>query len=113
MPIGLIVMKFDVRFGTKVLTQYPESVELSMQTLMHLYGTHQYTGEMGMISLLVGDVNVASYYTGPETEYYLILLLKIDEDPDIYEAGLAQASRRVLDNIKDDHYIDILFTPYL
>ena len=112
MPVGLLIMRFDERYGTKVLANYPEKADLSMQTLLHLYGTHQYTGEPGMISLLVGDVNVASYYTGPESNYYIILMLKVDEDADIYEAGIAQASRRILENLKDDYYIEILSAIY-
>ncbi|MHA2288247.1 MAG: hypothetical protein ACXABG_05625 [Promethearchaeota archaeon] len=104
MPVGLVVMKWDDRVGTEILAKYPEELVITDKTLMQVYSTHEYSGESGMISLMVGSLNIASYYTGPDKGYYILLLLNIDDDPDTYEGGLINASRMVLENLEDDTY---------
>ena len=104
MPVGLIVMKWDERVGTEILAKYPEEIAISDKTLMQVYSTHEYSGEAGMVSLLVGSLNIASYYTGAEKGYYILLLLNLDDDPDAYEGGLTDASRIILQNLEDDKY---------
>ncbi len=104
MPVGLIVMKWDERVGTEILAKYPEEIIITDKTLMQVYSTHEYSGESGMISLMVGSLNIASYYTGPDKGYYILLLLNIDDDPDAYEGGLIDASRTILQNLDEDAY---------
>ncbi len=104
MPVGLVVMKWDDRIGTEILAKYPEELIITDKTLMQVYSTHEYSGESGMISLMVGSLNIASYYTGPDKGYYVLLLLNIDDDPDSYEGGLADVSRTVLEHLEDDTY---------
>ena len=76
--------------------------------LMQVYSTHEYSGESGMISLMVGSLNIASYYTGPDIGYYILLLLNLDDDPDAYEGALADASRLIIRGIDDDSYISAI-----
>ncbi|MDX1797143.1 MAG: hypothetical protein R3255_00700, partial [Candidatus Lokiarchaeia archaeon] len=64
MPIGLVVMRWDDRVGTEILAKYPEEINVTDKTLMQVYSTHEYSGESGMISLMIGSLNIASYYTG-------------------------------------------------
>ncbi|MHA1871348.1 MAG: hypothetical protein ACTSXF_10395, partial [Promethearchaeota archaeon] len=104
MPIGLVIMKWDERLGTDVTAKYPEETELSPSTLMQIYSQHEFSGESGFVSLISGGINIASYYTGPESNYYIILLLELDEDADIYEEGLADVSRQILMNLDNDVY---------
>jgi len=104
MPVGLVVMKWDDRVGTEILAKYPEELVITDKTLMQVYSTHEYSGESGMISLMVGSLNIASYYTGPDKGYYILLLLNIDDDPDTYEGGLINTARTVLENLDDDTY---------
>ena len=104
MPVGLVVMRWDERVGTEILAKYPEEIVITDKTLMQVYSTHEYSGESGMISLMVGSLNIASYYTGPEKGYYILMLLNLDDDPDAYEGGLADASRIILQNLEDDAY---------
>jgi len=104
MPVGFVVMKWDERVGTEILAKYPEEIVITDKTLMQVYSTHEYSGESGMISLMVGSLNIASYYTGPEKGYYILLLLNIDDDPDAYEGGLIDASRTILQNLDEDAY---------
>ncbi len=104
-PIGLVLMKWDERIGTNILAKYPEETEISDKTLMQIYSTHEYSGEKGVITLTAGLLNILSYYTGPETGYYLVLLLKLEDDPDVYEGGIPDVSRILIENIEDDSYL--------
>jgi hypothetical protein len=108
MPVGLVVMKWDERIGTEITAKYPEEINITDKTLMQVYSTHEYSGESGMISLMVGSLNIASYYTGPEKGYYILLLLNLDDDPDAYEGGMADASRVILQNVDDESYISMI-----
>ena len=108
MPVGLVVMKWDERVGTEILAKYPEEITITEKTLMQVYSTHEYSGESGMISLMIGSLNIASYYTGPEKGYYILLLLNLDDDPDSYEGGLADASRMILQNLEEDTYVNMI-----
>ncbi len=108
MPVGLVIMKWDDRIGTEILATYPEEIAITDKTLMQVYSTHEYTGEAGMVSLLVGSLNIASYFTGPEKGLYIILLLNLDEDPDAYEGGLVDISSIVLQNLDDSMYLSMV-----
>jgi hypothetical protein len=108
MPIGLVVMRWNERVGTEIMNKYPEEMEITDKTLMQIYSTHEYSGESGLVSLMIGSLNIASYYTGPENEYYVILLLNVDEDPDSYEEGLVDVSRVILQNLNGDAYFKMI-----
>ena len=99
MPVGLIVMHFDNRRGNEIIAKYPEEIQISAEEQMQIISAHEYTTESGMISLMVGSLNIASYYTGPDTAYYVLLLLGLDDDPDTYEGGLIDAAQVLLQNI--------------
>jgi DNA-binding transcriptional ArsR family regulator len=105
-------MKWDERAGAQVLANYPTTVSVSDKTFMQIVGTHEYSGESGVVSLLVGNLNIASYYSGPESGYYLLLLLNLDEDPDLYEGGLVEVARLIFENIDDDAYIEMIPSLY-
>ena len=92
MPFGLVVMRWDERIGAELLVKYPDEIIISDKTLLQVYSTHEYSGEAGMISLMIGSLNIASYYTGPEKGYYILLLLGLEDDPDSYEGGILDIS---------------------
>ena len=108
MPVGIVVMRWDERVGTEILAKYPEEINVTDKTLMQVYSTHEYSGESGMISLMVGALNIASYYTGPEKGYYILLLLNLDDDPDAYEGGLADVARTILQNLEEDAFVSMI-----
>ena len=112
MPIGLILLKWDDRIGAKILSSFPEEIKLNDKTLLQVASTHEYSGDTGMVSLLVGPLNIASFYTGPETKLYIILLLGLDEDPDAYEGGLSDVSRIILQNLDDGAYLQMIPSLY-
>ena len=102
MPVGLVIMKWDARGGTQTVAKYPEELQLGEKTQMQVVSAHEYSGQAGMISLLVGSLNIASYYTGPEQGFYVLLLLSLDEDPDTFEGGMADAARVVYKAYTED-----------
>jgi hypothetical protein len=108
MPVGLVVMKWDERIGTQILAKYPEEVVITEKTLMQVYSTHEYTGEPGMVSMMVGPINIASYYTGPDIGIYLLLLLSLEDNPDAYEGGLVDVSRQILANLEDNAFKSLI-----
>ncbi|MFX0105470.1 MAG: hypothetical protein ACFE75_08265 [Candidatus Hodarchaeota archaeon] len=111
MPIGLVIMRWDIKVSTEILAKYPEELIITDETLMQIYAAHEYTGEPGMISLLVGPLNIASYYTGREKPLYIILLLNLDEDADAFEGGLSDISRVIFQNFEDRAYMEMI--PFL
>lgn len=108
MPIGLIFMKWNELAGNEVLAKYPDDIEINDRTLMQVFNTHEYIGERGMISLMVGQTNIASYYTGPNTNYCVLILLSLGEDPDDYEDGLAEISQIILQNLENEDFIELI-----
>jgi hypothetical protein len=107
-PLGLMLMKWDERIGAELLAKYPEDVNVSDKTLMQIYGTHEYSGEKGLTTLLRGNLNVLSYYTGPETGYYIVLILSEEDDPDMYEGAMANVAQVILQNLEDDVYLEMI-----
>ncbi len=111
MPIGLILMRWDPKISTDIISKYPEELIITDETLMQIYAAHEYTAEPGMISLMVGHLNIASYYTGGDKPLYIVLLLNLDDDPDAYEGGLADVSRIIIQNYEDQAYLEMV--PFL
>lgn len=111
MPVGLLVVGWNESLGIEIHVKYPELMVVSEELLMQVYNMHTYTRESGMVSVMIGPLNVASYYTGSATGLYIILVLNIDDDPDIYESGLADVSRIILQNFEDNAYIEMI--PYI
>jgi len=104
MPTGIVLMKWDERLGVSILAQHPESIEITNKILMQIYSTHEYSRESGLVSLNVGAMNLVSYYTGPDLGIYLILALTLDEDPEVFEDGLSDATRVIVYNLDNDAY---------
>ncbi|MFX0167127.1 MAG: DUF2341 domain-containing protein [Candidatus Hodarchaeota archaeon] len=109
-PIGLVLMKWDERIGTEIKVKYPSEINISEKSLMQIYSTHEYSGEKGIITLTAEATNILSYYSGPEEGYYLLLLLNLDDDPDLYEGGIADVLTILLEYIEDDTYLQMLPT---
>jgi hypothetical protein len=107
-PLGLILMKWDERIGVELLGNYPQDASVSEKTLMQIYGTHEYSAEKGLITLIRENLNVLSYYTGPDTGYYIVLILSTDDDPDVYEGAMANVAQLLLQNLEDDVYLEMI-----
>lgn len=94
----MILMEWDDRVGANVLMKYPQDTELSKKTLMQIYGTHEYNQEVGIISLTIGQNSITSYYSGPEYNIYIILVLLMEEEPDAYDESLTDISSVIIQN---------------
>lgn len=110
MPVGLLIMRWDDRLGTEIIAKYPDEINITERTLMQIYSSHQYSGDSGIISLMVGPLNLVSYFAGPEQGYYIILLLSLDDDPDAFEGGLSDIARIILQNVEDNAFIPMIST---
>jgi len=75
---------------------------------MNIFSLHEFSKQDGVASLTVGDVNIATYYTGEDIDYYVVLILKMLENPEDYEEGLKKISQIILENLKEEKYIDML-----
>ncbi len=104
----MIIMRWNERIGAELIAKYPEEIQISDKTLVQIYSTHEYSGEAGMVSLSIGPLNIASYTTGAEKGLYVVLLLNVDEDPDLYEDGLADVARVVLANFENKEFMKLL-----
>lgn len=108
MPIGLVIMHWDERVGVEILAAYPEEMTIAEKTLMQLYSQHEFTGEAGMVSMMAGATNLASYYTGTDSSVYVILVLNADEDGDVFEEGLIEISNQIMLNLESGNLPTIL-----
>jgi hypothetical protein len=102
MPLGIEIMHWDERVGAEIIASHPEELMIQEKTLMQLYSQHEFTGEKGMVSLMTGSTHLTSYYTGPETAVYVVLVLNMDEDGDAYEEGLSEISRQIMMDLDPD-----------
>ncbi|NVM35551.1 MAG: hypothetical protein HWN81_08135 [Candidatus Lokiarchaeota archaeon] len=109
MPNGIIVMKYDDRSGIDIKAKYPEEkVKISSRTLMHIFNLHEFSKEPGFASLSIDNINFLTYYSGSETDYFIILLLTILENPEDYEESLEEVSEIILKNLEKNEYLKIL-----
>ena len=107
MPVGLIFMKWNELAGNEILAKYPEQVDITERNLMQIFNTHDLTGEKGIISLMVGTINIISWYSGPESNFCVILLLSLDDDPDDYEEALIELSQIIFEHLEEKAYIEL------
>ncbi|MBD3343069.1 MAG: hypothetical protein GF353_28485 [Candidatus Lokiarchaeota archaeon] len=105
MPVGLVLFKWDDLEGNVILTKFPPSLSVSEKNLNQIFDTHELSGEKGVISLMVGELNAISYYSGAQSKICITLLLNIDDDPDEFENGLVDISQQILLNIENRKYI--------
>lgn len=111
MPEGLIVMKYNNKSGIAIKANYPEeSMKLQESTLMHILNMHEFSKQAGIASLTIENLNIVTYYSGSDTDYFIILKLDSLEDPDDYEEALNEISQIILKNLEDDNFIDMLPT---
>lgn len=105
MLFGIAVIKWDKKYGMRVEAKYPENVDVDDTITKQIYTNHEFEEEAGFLSLSIGEINLASYYTGP-TDYYMCVLLSIDERPEDYEDILSDSIRNVMSKLRGRKYIE-------
>ncbi len=108
MPFGILVYRFDEKAGMKIVAKYPEDIIVDDKTTMQIYTAHAFEGEKGFLTISIADVNIASYFTGLDTNYYIGLLLSIDEDAEAYEDILTDSVRTIMSNLEYRRYMEML-----
>lgn len=108
MAQGLVVMEWNDRSGTDVILKSPESVKINLKELLQVISIHKYSRERGVTGFSDDSKNILSYYAGPETNLYFILILTSLDDPDDFEERLEKVSNIILDNLDDGGYKKLL-----
>jgi len=104
-----MIVRWDDKLGVVIEGIYPKSLSISEDHVMRIFTTHAMGGgEAGFLSMTIENLSVASYYTGlPEegrSQYYVALILKEEENADIYEEPLIEVSKLLIDRVKDKYF---------
>ncbi len=75
---------------------------------MNIFNLHEFSKQAGIVSLTAGEINITTYYTGKDKDYFVILILDMIEDPEDYEEGLIEISDIISNNLKEEKYIEML-----
>ncbi|MHA1268656.1 MAG: hypothetical protein ACTSPY_02610 [Candidatus Helarchaeota archaeon] len=112
---GILVTRWDDKLGIVVEGKYPPTLEISEDHMMRIFTTHAMGGgEAGFLSMMVENINIASYYTGLPKEgsnqYYIAIILDKDEseNPDVLEEPLIETVNNLLPQIKSPAFSEIL-----
>nr|MDO8079786.1 hypothetical protein [Candidatus Freyarchaeota archaeon] len=105
MPFGIIIVRWDNRLGAVLEARFPEHIRTTDDQIMKIYTAHA-MGEAaaGFMSMRLGNLNVASYYGGWELNYYVALLLTLEENADDYEDGLAEIAAHIFSKLENEAY---------
>ncbi|MFX0097684.1 MAG: winged helix-turn-helix domain-containing protein [Candidatus Hodarchaeota archaeon] len=117
MPEGILVAKWDDVTGVVLEAKHPETVEIGSQNLMRIFTSHAVgEGQAGFLTLSLeeANLNIASYFTGVETtpQYFIALVLGIDEDARMYEAPLLDVAEDLLSHIDSPKFPEVLGSTY-
>jgi hypothetical protein len=108
-----MIIRYDNKSGISLEAKYPnEELNVTDGTLMNIFSLHEFSKDDGISSLTVGELNVLTYYSGEDIDYYVILILSMLEDPEDYEEILKEISHILLENLGEEKYIDLLPSLY-
>ena len=110
MPLGILVMKWEERSALIKKAQYPLNKDLFVteKTFLHLLNLHGFSEESGMSTLTVKNVNLITYYSGVNSNYYIILVLNLLEDVEDFEQKFEELAYEILENLEDEYYKELL-----
>ncbi|MBD3194215.1 MAG: hypothetical protein GF317_04115 [Candidatus Lokiarchaeota archaeon] len=110
MPEGLLIFEWNERSGVEVLAAYPNELDTKYtnRTLIQIYNMAQHTRETGISWMNTDAVNLLSFYTGPEMEFFVVLLLNMLEDPEDFEDKVEDFARIIIRNIENEKYKEML-----
>ncbi|MFX1450452.1 MAG: hypothetical protein ACFFCM_06405 [Promethearchaeota archaeon] len=108
MVVGLIIFNWNDRIGVELDAKIPKDFALDTGIFKQIYSSHFLEERAGFLSLMVGDLNVASYYTGHELDYFISLILSSEEDPDDYEDALIDAAQLIMINLQYNKHLSLL-----
>ena len=71
MPLGLVLFSWDSKFGINVEVEYPINISkgLDKDDILTVFASSALSGDAGIYSLKIKQINVVSYYSGkPKNE---------------------------------------------
>ena len=106
-------MRWNARAFMVTKAKFPKDKELYLtdKTFMHLLNLHGFSEEAGFTTLTVKRINIITYYSGLETNYYITLVLGLLENPENFEEVFEEVALKIIDNVSEEKYIEML--PYL
>ena len=112
MPIGIILWRWDYRSGAEELGKYPKGLDVSDKTMMQLYSQHLYGAQSDIVSMYVGALNIISVWTGSTHNYFLSLLLTMEEQPEDYKEVIPDVLYYLIPFIEEDTFNSLLPSIY-
>ena len=85
MPAGLFIFSREDQNKLEIALKYPNDLVVPDNLLNIIDLSHEFKERDGFVTISVGDAKIASYYTGPQTNYFINLSLTEDENPIIFE----------------------------
>ena len=102
-------MKYDNKSGVSIQAKYSnKNLNVTDGTLMNILSLHEFSEEVGITSMMVGEINILTYYSGEDIDYYVVLILDTLDDPEDYENNLRKISQIILENLEEENYINML-----
>jgi len=108
MPRGMIIAHWDETKGIRTVTQYPQNIHITDANLIHIYTRHV-GAEHSPPSILETDIQDTKYMTyrsGPDNNYFFILVADLDESSEMYEDGYVESLQLMIQNLHNNQYMD-------
>ncbi|MBN2157178.1 MAG: hypothetical protein JW776_14130 [Candidatus Lokiarchaeota archaeon] len=108
MPRGLIICFWDETKGIRTITQYPHDVHISDANLIHLYAHHiaKENAPSFLVETIIDNTKYLSYRSGPDGNYYFVLVIDRKERTDNYEDGYIESLQLIIQNLHNNEYLD-------
>lgn len=115
MPRGMIAARWDDRMGVTIEAAHPTEIENALEhdDLLTVFSTHAISEKSGVLAMRIKRLNIVSYYSGlPEGEqteqYFVVVILEQDEDPNSYEERLTEVSKLIISAIDKPGFADLM-----
>ncbi|MFX0135328.1 MAG: hypothetical protein ACFFDN_16910 [Candidatus Hodarchaeota archaeon] len=108
MPFGIFIFTEEADKGLEIKARFPKDLKIEEKTLKIIKISHQTNKSFNFLNLTIGNAKIVSLYTGSNFNYFISLLLKKEEDPIIFENILTFISKKIINNLPDDKYKDLL-----
>jgi hypothetical protein len=99
---GIVVMKWDEKYGTEIVTKHPKEFDISDPTLMQLFCMHEFSGGEGFVQLCISEICYSSYYLGPEMLTYIVAISDETQSPEFYEEYLEKVAKNLIPLLENE-----------
>lgn len=111
------MVRWDDKIGIVMEGKHPETLIISEDQMMRIFTTHAMGGgEAGFLSMMIENLNIASYYTGlPEEgidQFYLALILDDQDNADLFQEALIEMLLELIPARKRPDFKELLETHF-